>query len=87
MYTDKISSESSQYWTLFYRLEGSREVLLIHPDDMKKTGLEQGQRVSLIGDADDGIDRRVDGDPVQYAARLHRRLLSRNEPACPTRPS
>lgn len=42
-------------------LEGSREVLLIHPDDMKKAGLEQGQRVTLIGDADDGIDRRVDG--------------------------
>jgi molybdopterin-dependent oxidoreductase alpha subunit len=42
-------------------LEGSREVLLIHPDDMKKAGLEQGQRVSLISDADDGIDRRVDG--------------------------
>ena len=42
-------------------LEGSREILLIHPDDMKKAGLEQGQRVSLIGDADDGIDRRVDG--------------------------
>ena len=42
-------------------LEGTREILLIHPDDMEKAGLKQGQRVTLIGDADDGIDRRVDG--------------------------
>jgi molybdopterin-dependent oxidoreductase alpha subunit len=42
-------------------LEGRREILLIHPDDMEKAGLEKGQRVSLIGDADDGINRRVDG--------------------------
>jgi molybdopterin-dependent oxidoreductase alpha subunit len=42
-------------------LEGNRHILLIHPDDMEKAGLVKGQQVSLIGDADDGIARRVDG--------------------------
>jgi molybdopterin-dependent oxidoreductase alpha subunit len=42
-------------------LEGNRHILLIHPDDMEKAGLVKDQHVSLIGDADDGIARRVDG--------------------------
>ena len=42
-------------------LEGSRDVVLIQPGEMKRLGLTEGQRVSLVCDIDDGIERRVDG--------------------------
>jgi anaerobic selenocysteine-containing dehydrogenase len=40
-------------------LEGSRTILLINPDDMARTGLEEGDLVSLISDANDKIHREV----------------------------
>ncbi|MBS7813793.1 FdhF/YdeP family oxidoreductase [Roseococcus pinisoli] len=42
-------------------IEGKRDVVLINPDDMRRAGLSAGQRVSLVGDADDGHARRIDG--------------------------
>ncbi len=42
-------------------IEGTRDVLLINPDEMLRTGLKQGQIVSLTSDAEDGVERRVDG--------------------------
>jgi molybdopterin-dependent oxidoreductase alpha subunit len=42
-------------------IEGKRDVVLISPDDIARAGLEAGQRVNLIGDADDGHARQVDG--------------------------
>jgi molybdopterin-dependent oxidoreductase alpha subunit len=42
-------------------IEGTRDVLLINPDEMARAGLTEGQKVSLVGDAEDGIDRQVDG--------------------------
>lgn len=40
-------------------LEGSRQVVLINRDEMQRLGLSEGQRVSLVCDIDDGIERRV----------------------------
>ena len=42
-------------------LEGSRMILLINPDDMRREGLQEGQRVSLVGDAGDGVHRELEG--------------------------
>ncbi|MBY0611973.1 MAG: FdhF/YdeP family oxidoreductase [Beijerinckiaceae bacterium] len=40
-------------------IEGTRDVLLINPDDMNRAGLTEGQMVSLASDADDGVHRQV----------------------------
>ena len=40
-------------------IEGERDVLLINHDDIVRAGLTQGQLVSLVSDADDGVERRV----------------------------
>jgi anaerobic selenocysteine-containing dehydrogenase len=41
-------------------IEGKRDVILINPADIDRAGLVAGQRVSLVGDADDGHARRID---------------------------
>ena len=42
-------------------IEGTRDVLLMNPDDIARAGLAEGQKVSLVGDAGDGIERSVAG--------------------------
>lgn len=42
-------------------IEGKRDVILMSPVDIEQAGLTSGQRVALVGDADDGHHRRVDG--------------------------
>ncbi|WP_448663905.1 FdhF/YdeP family oxidoreductase [Sphingomonas sp. CJ20] len=42
-------------------IEGKRDVVLISPNDMARAGLVAGQRVALVGDADDGHARRIAG--------------------------
>ncbi|KTF69600.1 FdhF/YdeP family oxidoreductase [Sphingomonas sp. HT-1] len=42
-------------------IEGKRDVVLINPDEMARAGLREGQRVALVGDASDGVDRVVEG--------------------------
>ena len=42
-------------------IEGTRDVLLINPDDMKRANLTEGQVVALVSDAADGIHREVSG--------------------------
>jgi anaerobic selenocysteine-containing dehydrogenase len=36
-------------------------VLLMNPDDIRRAGLEPGQIVALVGDADDDVHREVAG--------------------------
>ena len=40
-------------------IEGKRDVLLISPREIERHGLTVGERVALVSDAGDGIDRRV----------------------------
>ena len=40
-------------------IEGTRDVLLMNPDDIARAGLASGQMVSLVSDADDGVHRQV----------------------------
>lgn len=42
-------------------IEGTRDVLLMCPDDILRHDLTSGQKVSLFSDADDGVERRLDG--------------------------
>ncbi|MBA1375103.1 FdhF/YdeP family oxidoreductase [Sphingomonas ursincola] len=42
-------------------IEGKRDVVLMSPADIAAAGLKPGQRIALVGDADDGIDRRIGG--------------------------
>lgn len=42
-------------------IEGTRDVLLMNPDDIAAAGLEKGQVVGLSSDAGDGVDRQVHG--------------------------
>ncbi|WP_116968355.1 FdhF/YdeP family oxidoreductase [Blastomonas sp. UPD001] len=42
-------------------IEGKRDVVLMCPADIAAAGLENGQRIALVGDADDGHDRRIGG--------------------------
>ena len=42
-------------------IEGTRDVLLMNPEDIDAAGLKEGQVVGLASDADDGVDRQVGG--------------------------
>lgn len=42
-------------------IEGTRDVLLMNPDDIAAAGLTEGQVVGLASDADDGVDRQIGG--------------------------
>ena len=42
-------------------LEGSRNVVFMNRDDIRRAGLSDGQVVTLVTDTDDGEDRRVAG--------------------------
>ena len=42
-------------------IEGTRDVLLINPTEMRRLGLKEGQIVSLVSDAGDGVHREVGG--------------------------
>ncbi len=42
-------------------IEGTRDVLLINPQEMRRAGLEAGQIVALVSDAEDDVERRVGG--------------------------
>ena len=59
---------NDQFNTTIYGFEdrmrgvsGTRDVLLISPDEMALAGLKEGQIVSLVSDAGDGVGRRVRG--------------------------
>lgn len=42
-------------------IEGTRDVLLMNPDEIGRAGLREGQIVSLVSDAEDGEHREVGG--------------------------
>ena len=42
-------------------VEGTRDVVLMNPEDIAAAGLHEGQVVGLASDADDGVHRQVDG--------------------------
>ena len=62
-------------------LEGSRDILLMCPDDIAAAGLTDGQVVTLVTDVDDGQDRRLGGLTLT-AYKLPRGTIGGYYPEC-----
>ena len=62
-------------------LEGSRDILLMCPDDIAEAGLTDGQSVTLVTDVDDGQDRRLTGLTLT-AYKLPRGTIAGYYPEC-----
>lgn len=58
---DQFNTTIYGYSDRFHGIEGTRDVLLMNPDDIKNAGLSGGDRVQMITDLDDGVDRRLGG--------------------------
>ena len=62
-------------------LEGSRDILLMCPEDIAEAGLTEGQVVTLTTDVDDGQDRRLGGLTLT-AYKLPRGTIAGYYPEC-----
>lgn len=62
-------------------LEGSRDILLMCPEDIADAGLTEGQTVTLVTDVDDGQDRRLGGLTLT-AYKLPRGTIASYYPEC-----
>jgi molybdopterin-dependent oxidoreductase alpha subunit len=62
-------------------LEGSRDILLMCPEDIAEAGLANGQTVTLVTDIDDGHDRRLGGLTLT-AYQLPRGTIAGYYPEC-----
>ncbi|MEQ5836175.1 FdhF/YdeP family oxidoreductase [Marinobacter sp. NFXS9] len=58
---DQFNTTVYGYSDRFHGIEGTRDVLLMNPEDMKQAGFEKGDVVRLVTDVDDGVDRRLGG--------------------------
>ena len=58
---DQFNTTIYGYSDRFHGIEGTRDVLLMNPDDIAAAGFSEGKMVRLITDTDDGIDRRLGG--------------------------
>jgi molybdopterin-dependent oxidoreductase alpha subunit len=62
-------------------LEGSRDILLMSPEDIAELGFSEGQIVTLVTDVDDGQDRRLAGLTLT-AYKLQRGTIASYYPEC-----
>lgn len=58
---DQFNTTIYGYSDRFRGIEGTREVLLMNPDDIEAAGFETGQTVRVVTDVDDGIHRSLAG--------------------------
>jgi len=58
---DQFNTTIYGYHDRFRGIEGTRDVLLMHAEDIGAAGLAEGQIVALESDAGDGVHRRRDG--------------------------
>ena len=58
---DQFNTTIYGYSDRFRGIEGTRDVLLMNPDDIAAAGFVNGQQVRLVGDAEDGVDRQLGG--------------------------
>ncbi len=58
---DQFNTTIYGYHDRFRGIKGTRDVLLMHPEDIGAAGLAEGEIVALESDADDGFHRRRDG--------------------------
>ncbi len=65
---DQFNTTIYGYHDRFRGIEGTRRVVMVGDDDMRRLGLEEGELVDLLGDYDDGIERAVGGLRVTRTA-------------------
>ncbi len=58
---DQFNTTIYGYDDRFRGISGTRDVVMMNPKEIAKAGLHKGQIVTIVGDAEDGIDRRVAG--------------------------
>lgn len=58
---DQFNTTVYGYDDRFRGIHGTRDVVLMHKDDIARLGLRDGQTVKLVSDAGDGITREVGG--------------------------
>jgi len=58
---DQFNTTIYGYHDRFRGVKGTRDVLFINREDMAAQGLREGQVVTLVSDADDGVERRRPG--------------------------
>ncbi len=58
---DQFNTTIYGYDDRFRGITGTRDVVMMNPKEIAKAGLHKGQIVTIVGDGDDGIDRRVAG--------------------------
>ncbi len=58
---DQFNTTVYGYSDRFRGIEGTRDVVLMNGADMAERGLSHGDAVAIVGDADDGIERRLEG--------------------------
>ncbi|WP_010160450.1 FdhF/YdeP family oxidoreductase [Sphingomonas sp. PAMC 26617] len=78
---DQFNTTIYGYSDRFRGIEGTREVLLMNPDDIAEAGLQDGQKIRLITDVDDGHDRQLGGLTLT-AYKLPRGTIAGYYPEC-----
>lgn len=78
---DQFNTTIYGYSDRFHGIEGTRDVLLMNPDDIAAAGLAEGQMVRMITDTDDGVDRQLGGLKLT-GYRLPRGTVASYYPEC-----
>jgi anaerobic selenocysteine-containing dehydrogenase len=78
---DQFNTTIYGYSDRFRGIEGTRDVVLMNAEDMAEAGLTHGEKVTLVSDAGDGIERRVDGLSV-ITFKLPRGTIGGYYPEC-----
>lgn len=78
---DQFNTTIYGYSDRFHGIEGTRDVLLMNPDDIVEAGLAEGQVVRMITDTDDGVDRQLGGLKLT-GYRLPRGTVASYYPEC-----
>jgi anaerobic selenocysteine-containing dehydrogenase len=78
---DQFNTTIYGYSDRFHGIEGTRDVVLMNPQDIVDAGLREGQMVRMITDIDDGIDRQLGGLKLT-GYRLPRGTIASYYPEC-----
>ena len=78
---DQFNTTIYGYSDRFRGIEGTRDVLLMNPQDIAEAGLHDGETVRMISDAPDGRDRRLGGLKLT-AYKLPRGTVASYYPEC-----
>lgn len=78
---DQFNTTIYGYSDRFHGIEGTRDVLLMNPDDITDAGLRAGQMVRMVTDTDDGVDRQLGGLKLT-GYRLPRGTVASYYPEC-----